>query len=176
MAHKQRKRSHPDRYCLNICDIFTESFLTLSQRISSAFLDVHIMFLPFCCVYLLHLSQFFFQFKETENNTRAPIDMVFLFSYLTRYLTGEHRKRVSSWTREEKFHNYKQPNIILFIMNTIDLCWKEKPTLFRHEKNKDLQSAKKSRKVRRQQGSRWKKCVELLQKQKMGVSFNSQNS
>ena len=172
MAHKQRKRSHPDRYCLNICDIFTESFLTLSQRISSAFLDVHIMFLPFCCVYLLHLSQFFFQFKETENNTRAPIDLVFLFSYLTRYLTGEHRKRVSSWTREEKFHNYMQPRIILFIMNTTDLCWKENPTLFRHEKNKDSQW-KKIRKVRRRQGSR---CVESLQKQKMGVTYNSQSA
>ena len=108
----------------------------------------------------------FFWFKETENNTRARIDMEFLFSYLTRYLTGEHSKRVSSWTRGEKFHNYMQPRIILFIMNTIDLCWKEKPNLFRHEKNKVSQSAKKSRKVRRQQGSRWKNALNYYKNKK----------
>ena len=127
MAHKQRKRSHAYRYCLNICDIFTESFLTLSQRISSAFLDVYIMFLPFCCVYLLHLSQFFFRFKETENNTRAPINMEFLYSYFTRYLTDEHRKRVRYRVEHEKRNFITTSYQVLFCL----LCKHNGPLLTR---------------------------------------------
>ena len=44
----------------------------------------------------------------------------------------------ASWTWEEKFHIYKQPRIILFVIwNTIALFWEEKPTSFINE-NKGL--------------------------------------
>ena len=155
-----------------------KSFSGLSQRISSAFLDVHIMFLPFCCVYSLHLSQFFWS-METENDTRARIDMEFLFSYLTRYLTGVHNKWVRYWVEHEERNFITTSNnqyyFVYYVHNRPLLKRKGKPTLLRHEKNKDSQSAKKSRKVRRQQGSRWKNALNHYKK-KMGVTYNSQNS
>ena len=49
--------------------------------------------------------------RYIENNTWARVDMGFLFHSFAA-LTRE----LSSWTREEYFHIYKQPCIILFII------------------------------------------------------------
>ena len=49
--------------------------------------------------------------KEIENNTWTRVDIEFLFECSIRYPS-----EISSWTGEEKFHIYKQPYIILFII------------------------------------------------------------
>ena len=48
---------------------------------------------------------------DKQNNTWLLVDMEFLFSCLTRYLTRE----LSSWTLEEKFYIYARPCIILYM-------------------------------------------------------------
>ena len=119
----------------------------------------------------------FFWSMETENDTRARIDMEFLFSYLTRYLTGVHNKWVRYWVEHEERNFITTSNnqyyFVYYVHNRPLLKRKGKPTLLRHETNKDSQSAKKSRKVRRQQGSRWKNALNHYKK-KMGVTYNSQ--
>ena len=47
---------------------------------------------------------------------------------------AQRTSEMSSWTREEKFHIYKQPCIIFFYhINTIALYWQEKPASLMNE-------------------------------------------
>ena len=53
----------------------------------------------------------------------------------TAHEWAQRMNEMSSWTREEKFHIYKQATMCYFVYhrNTIALYWEEKPTSFMNE-------------------------------------------
>ena len=87
--------------------------------------------------------------------------MEFLYSYFTRYLTDEHRKRVRYRVEHEKRNFITTSYQVLFCL----LCKHNGPLLTRKVdliktwKEQGFTIREKSCKVRRRQGSRWKNAL-----------------